>query len=153
MGRARRFHRLVQVGSGVCEELQLRQRIGLPSFTSKAPFTPPALTYFRKRLSVEDIMQINNDYLETKSPTPEHAEDKKSRRRSSKQIRATIRKMLGYLRRDLRYLEEYMSDGYALDPKFVDNYLVILELYRQQNKCCNGIRTGIYGTRTDKKER
>ena len=195
----------------ITENPYLQYFIGLPAFTSKAPFTPPALTYFRKRLSVEDIMQINNDYLETKSPTPEHAEDKeserareaneetpegnkgtfimdatcspsnirypqdfsllnegrekaekmidffhkryhpwvkprtyretarkdylalaKSRRRSSKQIRATIRKMLGYLRRDLRYLEEYMSDGYALDPKFVDNYLVILELYRQQ---------------------
>ena len=172
----------------------------------------PALTYFRKRLSVEEINDINNDFLETADPTPEHQECNESERakeanttkentenkgsfimdatcspsnirypqdyfllnearekleqiidsfhnnhhpwkkprtyrevarkeylalakckkRSKKQVRSTIRKMLGYVKRDLLYIEKYMSEGYAMSPKFINNYLVILELYEQQ---------------------
>ena len=40
--------------------------------------------------------------------------------------------MLGYVKRDLGYIEKYMESGYALPDKFINNYLVILELYRQQ---------------------
>lgn len=195
----------------ITENPYLQYFMGMPGFTSEAPFTAPALVYFRKRLSVEDINRINEDYLQNADPTPEHGEENenaraveaneetkngnkgtfimdatcspsnirypqdfsllneareklekmidffnrtyapwkkprtyrevarkeylalaKSRRRTKKQIRVTIRRMLGYVRRDLRYLEEYMVAGYALDEKFVDNYLVILELYRQQ---------------------
>ena len=43
-----------------------------------------------------------------------------------------IRKQLGYVLRDLGYLETYMSEGYALPEKYIRNYLTILELYRQQ---------------------
>ena len=56
----------------------------------------------------------------------------KSKKRTEKKIRATVRKMLGYVKRDLGYLERYMENGYALPEKFINNYLVILELYRQQ---------------------
>lgn len=195
----------------ITENPYLQYFLGMPAFTSEAPFTAPALVYFRKRLSVEDINQINEDCLRGAGPTPEHcgenegarareaAEGKesgnkgtfimdatcspsnirypqdfsllneareklekmidffnrkydpwkkprtyrevarkeylalaKSRRRTKKQIRATVRKMLGYVKRDLGYLEEYMAAGYVLDGRFVNSYLVILELYRQQ---------------------
>ena len=57
----------------------------------------------------------------------------KSKKRTDKKIRATVRKMLGYVKRDLRYLEEYMSEGYAMtDRKMINTYLVILTLYEQQ---------------------
>lgn len=56
----------------------------------------------------------------------------KSKKRSKKKIRATIRKQLGYVRRDLEYLEKYMTEGYALPGKYIDCYLTILKLYEQQ---------------------
>lgn len=57
----------------------------------------------------------------------------KSKKRTQKAIRATVRKMLGYVKRDLRYLEEYMSEGYAMtDQKMINTYLVILTVYDQQ---------------------
>ena len=196
----------------ITENPYLQYFLGMPKFTSEPPFTPPALTYFRKRLSVEEINDINNDFLETADPTPEHQECNESERakeanttkentenkgsfimdatcspsnirypqdysllnearekleqiidsfhnnhhpwkkprtyrevarkeylalakckkRSKKQVRSTIRKMLGYVKRDLGYIEKYMSEGYAMSPKFINNYLVILELYEQQ---------------------
>ena len=56
----------------------------------------------------------------------------KSKKRSTKRIRKTIRKQLGYVRRDLGYLEQYMSDGYALTSKEIKLFLTIQKLYEQQ---------------------
>ncbi|MBO6299262.1 MAG: hypothetical protein J6N53_10490 [Lachnospiraceae bacterium] len=56
----------------------------------------------------------------------------KSKKRTEKKTRATVRKMLGYVKRDLGYIEKYLENGYALPEKYINNYLVILELYRQQ---------------------
>lgn len=195
----------------ITENPYLQYFLGMPSFSKEAPFTAPALVYFRKRLNVEMINKINDDYLKTADPTPEHAEENeserakeanqenengnkgtlimdatcspsnirypqdfsllneareklekmidffhetyhpwkkprtyrevarkdylelaKSKKRTKKKIRATVRKMLGYVRRDLGYVEKYMENGYALPAKYINNYLVILELYRQQ---------------------
>ena len=56
----------------------------------------------------------------------------KSKKRTAKKVRATIRKQLGYIRRDLGYLEKYMEEGYALPAKYIDCYLTIQKLYKQQ---------------------
>ena len=56
----------------------------------------------------------------------------KSKKRTEKKIRATIRKQLGYVRRDLEYLENYMEEGYVLPPKYTGYYLTIQKLYEQQ---------------------
>lgn len=56
----------------------------------------------------------------------------KSKKRSTKKIRSLIRKQLGCLLRDIRYLDAYMSAGYALPDKYIDYYLTILKLYEQQ---------------------
>lgn len=56
----------------------------------------------------------------------------KTKRRTAKQVRAMIRQQLGYVARDIRYLEEYMAQGYALRAKSIPFFLTILELYRQQ---------------------
>lgn len=64
----------------ITESPYLQYFIGMPSFSKKPPFTPVALVYFRKRLSVQDINKINDDFLETADPTPEHIEEKESER-------------------------------------------------------------------------
>jgi len=56
----------------------------------------------------------------------------KCKKRSSKKIRKTIRKQLGYVRRDLSYLEQYMSDGYAPTSKDIKLLMTIMKLYEQQ---------------------
>ena len=196
----------------IVENPYLQYFIGLESFQHKCPFTAPALVNFRKRLSAEFLMEINEMYLEHKQVTPEHfsenesdrameaneseeekdnlgtliidatcspsnirypqdfsllneAREKleamidyfhvtyapwkkprtyrrvarkeylelaKSKKRSVKKIRRVIRKQLGYIKRDLGYLEKYMEEGYAMPERFINYYLTILELYRQQ---------------------
>ena len=56
----------------------------------------------------------------------------KSKKHSAKKIRKAIRKQLGYVARDIRYLEQFMSDGYAMTGKEIDRYLTIITLYGQQ---------------------
>ena len=56
----------------------------------------------------------------------------KSKSVQKRKIRATIRKQLGYVKRDLEYLEDYMEAGYALPSKHIDYYLTIQKLYEQQ---------------------
>lgn len=56
----------------------------------------------------------------------------KSKKHSAKQIRKALRKQLGYVVRDIRYLDEFMSDGYAMNSKESEQYLTIIKLYEQQ---------------------
>ncbi len=56
----------------------------------------------------------------------------KSKKRTAKKVRAYIRRDLGRVKRDLGYLEDYMAEGYAMPEKYINQYLTILELYRQQ---------------------
>lgn len=62
----------------------------------------------------------------------EYLEFAKAKRNSAKKIRATVRKQLGYVRRDLGYLEDYFRAGYAPKNRFVNQYLVIIQLFDQQ---------------------
>ena len=57
----------------------------------------------------------------------------KTKKRSAKKIRATIRKQLSYVKRDLKYLENFMSEGYAPDMKEIPLLLTIYKLYEQQD--------------------
>ena len=56
----------------------------------------------------------------------------KSKKHTAKKVRAAIRKQLAYVRRDLGYLEQFMSDGCIPDKKDIPKYLTILKLYEQQ---------------------
>ena len=56
----------------------------------------------------------------------------KSKKPNAKKIRSTVRRMLGYVRRDIHYLEEFMAKGYAMAAQDVDMFLTILKLYEQQ---------------------
>lgn len=56
----------------------------------------------------------------------------KTKKRSTKKIRFTIRKQLAYVRRDIKYLESFMSEGYAPNRKEIKLLLTIFRLYEQQ---------------------
>lgn len=56
----------------------------------------------------------------------------KCRRHSAKQTRKAIKKQLSYVRRDLSYLEQFMSEGYAPVKKEIPLLLTIMKLYEQQ---------------------
>jgi hypothetical protein len=56
----------------------------------------------------------------------------KTKKRSTKKIRFTIRKQLSYVRRDIKYLESFMSEGYAPNRKEIKHLLTIFKLYEQQ---------------------
>lgn len=56
----------------------------------------------------------------------------KAGKHSRKQIRKAVKKQLSCVRRDLKYLEQYMSDGYAPEEKGIPLLLTIMKLYEQQ---------------------
>jgi IS5 family transposase len=56
----------------------------------------------------------------------------KVRKRSAKKICATIRKQLSYVRRDIKYLDYFMAEGYAPGKKEIPLLLTIYKLYEQQ---------------------
>ena len=56
----------------------------------------------------------------------------KVKKHSNKKIRKALRRQLGYVARDIRYLEQFMSDGYALEKNEISLYLTICKLYEQQ---------------------
>ena len=56
----------------------------------------------------------------------------KAKKRSTTKIRATIRKQLAYIKRDIKYLENYMEDGYAPTSKEISLLMTIYKLYQQQ---------------------
>ncbi len=56
----------------------------------------------------------------------------KSRKHSAEKIRKALRKQPGYVGRDIRYLDEFMSRGYAMTDKEIGLYLTVLTLYEQQ---------------------
>ena len=46
----------------------------------------------------------------------------KAKKPGTKRIRATVRRMLGYVRRDIGYLEGFMSEGYAMPSRSTDMF-------------------------------
>ena len=56
----------------------------------------------------------------------------KSKKHSAKQIRKVLKKQLSYVRRDIGYLENFLSAGYAPKQKDIATILTIFKLYEQQ---------------------
>ena len=55
----------------------------------------------------------------------------------AKKIREALRKQLGYVAKDIGYLEKFMGDGYAMIDKEISLYLTIIKLYEQQKYMYN----------------
>lgn len=56
----------------------------------------------------------------------------KSKKPSIDRIRATIGQQLGYVRRDLKYVDGFVQNGYEMDKKFRDDLETIRKVYEQQ---------------------
>ena len=56
----------------------------------------------------------------------------KRRKRTGKEIRKAIRKQLQYVRRDLKYINQYLEEGRELSPTHMARLQVIQKLYEQQ---------------------
>lgn len=195
----------------ITENPYLQYFIGLPGYQEQAPFDASTLVLFRKRISAEMLMEVNEYVLSQKEDKEEsgrppsagnsggneaegeytnkgtltldatcapanirypqdvsllnEAREKleaiisrfcrsyglplprrykkcarrdylafaKSRKHTKKKIRKALRKQLGYVARDIRYLEQFMGDGYAMTSKEIRLYLTIIALYEQQN--------------------
>lgn len=192
----------------IAENPYLQYFIGLPGFREEAPFDASTLVLFRKRISSEMLMEVNEYVLSHKDddnntppssgnsgdhdalkkdtntgtltldatcapanirypqdisllnearekletiiyrfcksyglPLPRRYKKRarkdylafaKSKKHSAKKIRKALRKQLGYVARDIGYLEKFMSDGYAMIDKKISLYLTIITLYEQQ---------------------
>ena len=192
----------------IAENPYLQYFIGLPGYQEDAPFDASTLVLFRKRISAEMLMEVNeyflahrdddnntppssgksggNDALKEDTnkgtltldatcapanirypqdvsllnearekletiiyrfcksyglPLPRRYKRRarkdylsfaKSKKHSAKKIRKALRKQLGYVARDIGYLEKFMSDGYAMTDKEISLYLTIITLYEQQ---------------------
>ena len=192
----------------IAENPYLQYFIGLPGYQEDAPFDASTLVLFRKRISAEMLMEVNeyflahrdddnntppssgksggNDTLKEDTnkgtltldatcapanirypqdvsllnearekletiiyrfcksyglPLPRRYKRRarkdylafaKSKKHSAKKIRKALRKQLGYVARDIGYLEKFMSDGYAMTDKEISLYLTIITLYEQQ---------------------
>lgn len=189
------------------ENPYLQYFIGLPGYQEEAPFDASTLVLFRKRITAEMLIEVNdyllgqhdgNDRPQPPAPSGEDArqgqpenkgtliidatcapanirypqdisllnearekletimarfcksyglalprryrrrarkdylEFAKGKRHSAKQVRKAIRKQLSYVRRDLGYLDRYMSQGYAPSSKEIRKIETIMKLYSQQ---------------------
>ena len=56
----------------------------------------------------------------------------KSKKHTAKKIRKALRVQLSYVRRDIAYMEDFMSDGYAPEALEIPLLLTIFRLYEQQ---------------------
>ena len=56
----------------------------------------------------------------------------KSKKPSIERIRETIRQQLGYVSRDLKYIDNFVRNGYEPDRKFQDDLETIRKIYEQQ---------------------
>lgn len=56
----------------------------------------------------------------------------KAKKHSAKQIRKALKKQLSYVRRDMGYLESFLSAGYASKQKDITTILTIFKLYGKQ---------------------
>ena len=56
----------------------------------------------------------------------------KSKKPSIDRIRLTIRQQLGYVSRDLKYVDSFIQGGHELDRKFLDDLETIRKVYEQQ---------------------
>lgn len=56
----------------------------------------------------------------------------KSKKPSIDRIRLTIRQQLGYVSRDLKYVDSFIQSGYELERKFLDDLETIRKVYEQQ---------------------
>lgn len=58
----------------------------------------------------------------------------KTRRKKMKTVRATIRKQINYVERNIKYIKKYMDCGYELPKKYIKYFETIKKLLEQQKE-------------------
>ena len=139
----------------ITENPYVQYFIGLPECQEEALFDASTLALFRKRISAEMLMEVNEYLLAHKDddnnntppsevppmiqetiiyrfcksyglPLPRRYRRRarkdylafaKNRKHSAGKIRKALRKQLGYVARDIRYLKQFMGGGYAKTEK------------------------------------
>ena len=56
----------------------------------------------------------------------------KCKKHTANKIRKAMRQQLSYVRRDIGYIDEFLSDGYAPEPQEIPVLLTVFRLYEQQ---------------------
>lgn len=83
-----------------------------------------------------DYLQISSDSKKPRTYRKKARKDflnvSKAKKKTSKKIRAAIRKQLNYIARDIRYIDGFINAGKVLNDKQSEEYKVILQLYNQQ---------------------
>lgn len=202
---------IIQMRTGVSDRELVKQIqenpyyqyfIGLEEFQHDAPYTPPLLVIWRKRINVDFIIKANDmlcdavpvqqnksksfglkvsgtlvatqicdatvapqnirfpqdtsllnearvklegmidwfcqEYTLEKPRTYRKTAHKeflafaKSKKPSYEKIRDAVKAQLGYVRRDLAYIDTFMEAGHAMDKKYEDKLSTIRKLYEQQ---------------------
>ncbi len=116
----------------ITENPYLQYFIGLPGYQDEPLFDPSTMVFFRKRINAQMIAEANDYMLSNLNKKNDGDEFAKCKKRTMKKIRKALRQQLAYVRRDIGYLDDFMSDEYAPEPKEIPLLLTIYKLYGQQ---------------------
>lgn len=124
------FHKGTLLATQICDATVAPQYIRYPQDTSLLN---------EARMKLESMIDyFCNTYGFPKPRTyrkvahQEYLSIARSKKPSQERIREAVRKQLSYVRRDIGYLDDYMSQGYAPDRKSINTFITICLLYEQQ---------------------
>lgn len=118
------------VATQVCDATVAPQKIRYPQDTS-------LLNEGRKKLEnmIDSVCKQNSlkkPRTYRKIAHKEFLAFAKAKKPSHEKIRAAVKAQLGFVSRDLKYIDGFLASGYALDNKYKDNLTTIRKLYEQQ---------------------
>lgn len=131
----------------ITENPYLQYFIGLPGYQETPPFDATTLVSFRKRIDIDMTLVMNEMLLAQEQMIRRICHDNgekmrrtycrearknylnlaKSKKRTAQKIRKVIRKQLGYVNRDLGYIDQYLDKG----CKFTNRELTLLDTIRK----------------------
>ena len=99
----------------VAENPYFQYFIGMESFTGGCPFTYSTLAGFRKRLTHDVLMEINESFLATAEPTPEHGGGKTRAKREEAKARMLVEQLYRYFCENPDKMPEFYYKNTAND--------------------------------------
>ena len=118
------------VATQICDATVAPQNIRFPQDTSLLNEARRKLENMIDRFCSEYGLQKPRTYR--KVAHKEYLAFAKAKKPSYERIRQTIRQQLGYVHRDLKYVEGFIRDGHTLDKKYQDDLETIRKVYQQQ---------------------
>ncbi len=118
------------IATQVCDATVAPQNIRFPQDTSLLNEARTKLEKMIDWICSEYGLQKPRTYR--KVAHKEYLAYAKSKKPSVDRIRLTIRQQLGYVHRDLKYIDTFFQNGYELDRKYHDDLETIRKVYEQQ---------------------